>query len=101
MFVTTLMLHALVVILHLIMLVRTLKIRYTRIFNPILLILPLVIGYFLVGRLGVLTEYIYPRYPCPYSASSRTLVPSASSSRPSTTWPSWAWFPRSCSCWSS
>jgi hypothetical protein len=54
-----------VYVLHLVMVLRTEKIRYTRLFNPILVLLPFLIAYTLVVRLGVLQAYYYPRYPCP------------------------------------
>ena len=61
-FVTLFVLHFVVLLLMLIMIVRTDKIRYTRIFNPILLILPLIIIYFVIVRIGVIQTYFYPRY---------------------------------------
>ena len=42
------------------MVVRTDTIRYTRIFNPILLILPWLVIYTVVIRVGVVTDYFYP-----------------------------------------
>lgn len=56
------LLHFIVLLLMLIMIVRTDKIRYTRIFNPILLFLPLLIIYTIIVRVGVVSEYFYPRY---------------------------------------
>lgn len=50
-----------VVLLHLIMVLRTEKIRYTRIFNPILIFLPFLIAYTLIARLGIISNYYYPR----------------------------------------
>jgi hypothetical protein len=58
---TTFILHFFIVLLHLIMILRTDSIRYTRIFNPILLLLPFLIGYSVVVRLGMLRSYFYPR----------------------------------------
>lgn len=55
------MLHFFIVLLHLIMIVKTDSIRYTRIFNPILLLVPFLIGYSLIARLGVVRSYYYPR----------------------------------------
>jgi len=46
----------------LIMLWKTDKIRYTRIFNPILLILPILVAYSVIVRVGVIKSYFYPRY---------------------------------------
>jgi hypothetical protein len=60
-FVTAFLLMLLVVLLHLIMVVRTETIRYTRLFNPILLLLPALIGYTVVARIGVVTTYFSPR----------------------------------------
>jgi hypothetical protein len=57
----TLILHFVVLLLMLAMLWRTGTIRYTRIFNPILLILPILVAYFVIVRVGVITQYFYPR----------------------------------------
>lgn len=60
-FVTNLILLFAVTLLHLIMVLRTEKIRYTRICNPILMLLPFLIGYTLIARVGIISNYYYPR----------------------------------------
>ena len=52
--------HFTVLLLMLIMIGRTDKVRYTRLFNPVLLFLPLLLGYFMLVRVGVITTYFYP-----------------------------------------
>jgi len=59
---TIFILHFIVVLLHLIMILKTDSIRYTRIFNPVLLLLPFLVGYSIIARLGVIRNYYYPRY---------------------------------------
>lgn len=56
----TLIFHFVLLLLMLIMLWKTDTIRYTRIFNPILLILPLLMTYSLIVRVGVIEQYFYP-----------------------------------------
>jgi hypothetical protein len=68
----TLVGHFVVLLLMLVTLVGTNNIRYTRLFNPILLFLPLAIGYSVLARVGVVTHYFYPRYPSLHLASSPT-----------------------------
>lgn len=75
-----LVLLLLVVVLHLAMVLRTERIRYTRLFNPVLVFLPLLVGYTLVGRLGVAQSYFYPRYTCLSSACFTTSAPTAATS---------------------
>lgn len=60
-FVTGMVVLFMVTLLHLIMVLRTEKIRYTRIFNPILMLLPFLIGYTLIARVGIISNYYYPR----------------------------------------
>ena len=60
-FVSNLVLLFAVTLLHLIMVLRTEKIRYTRIFNPILMLLPFLIAYTLIARVGIISNYYYPR----------------------------------------
>lgn len=60
-FVTSMVLLFIVTLLHLIMVLRTENIRYTRIFNPILMLLPFLIGYTLIARVGIISNYYYPR----------------------------------------
>ena len=60
--------HLLLLLLHLGMIVRTESVRYTRIFNPILLLLPFLVAYTVIVRVGVLSNYFYPRYLWHYAA---------------------------------
>jgi hypothetical protein len=75
------MLLLVVVVLHLAMVLRTESIRYTRLFNPVLIFLPLLVGYTLVARLGVAQAYFYPRYSPPHLACCTTSAPTAATSR--------------------
>jgi hypothetical protein len=60
-FFVTFALHFLAFLLMLIMVVKTDSIRYTRLFNPILIFLPVVLIYAIVVRVGVISSYFYPR----------------------------------------
>ncbi len=40
----------------------TMKIKYNRLFNPILIFCPFLIAYYIIVRIGMFNTYFYPRY---------------------------------------
>jgi len=44
------------------MIYKTDTVKYSKIFNPIMLFVPFLIGYWIIVRIGVLGKYFYPRY---------------------------------------
>jgi len=49
------------------MVYKTDTIKYSKLYNPIILFTPFLLGYYIVVRIGVLSEYFYPRYLLIYS----------------------------------
>ena len=54
--------HSAIMILSFIMVTKTNTIKYSKLFNPIFVFLPFLFAYYVVVRVGVLSEYYYPRY---------------------------------------
>lgn len=52
----------LIVLLHYLMVYRTDTVHYSKLFNPIMLFVPFLLGYWVVVRIGVLPDYFYPTY---------------------------------------
>jgi hypothetical protein len=54
--------YVLLTILHFVMVTKTDTVKYSKLFNPYFLFLPFLLAYWAVVRIGVLSDYFYPRY---------------------------------------
>ncbi len=52
----------LVTALHFAMVYRTNKVKYSKLFSPIMIFTPFLLGYWIIVKIGIIPTVFYPRY---------------------------------------